>query len=1058
MRALVRAAVEHPTVINVLMFGLLLVGWVVTTNIPRESFPKVDLDLIDVRVVWPGHTPEEVEEAIIIKIEEAVHAVEGVDTLTGTAGNSSGRVTIELKRGADARKALDDVRNAVSEIPTFPTDIEPPVVRALTNRQRVISVILHGDVSARSMRDLAERTRDELLDLPDVTQATIKGLRDRELSIEIRPEKLEELGLTLDMIRLAVRSENLEMNSGTLRTAQEDIVVMAGERGYTASELERIPIRNAPGGAEILLRDVADVNEREVERTYLMRFNGERASLIEVQKTEGEDTVQIVSAVKSFVEHLPDRLPPGMGVQLWRDRTVILHQRIDLLTRNGLVGLILIFAALWLFTQLKLSMWVAAGLPVAVLGSAILIHTTGTTINMISLFGLLLVSGILVDDAIVVSENVYAHIERGLSPHDAAIEGTVEVFPAVTASILTTIVAFIPFFFMGGHIGKFVRAIPIVVICCLILSFVESIIILPPHLAHSLQPTDAKGATVLGRLRNRLDRLLDVLLRKPYALFLRRVLTLRWQMVAFGLALLLVTLGFIQGGFIKFVFFPDLDSDNIQLEYLLEPGAPEAVNAAIAERAEQAAEAVHQKVTAEQTDNMPVILGRLTIIGEKGSEHGIIRVALLPGEDRDAGANDIARLWREELGPVPEARWLTAGPARRGPFGKPVHVELLSRSQEDLEDAAERLKEAIAGYPGAYDISDDLIIGKRELIVELTDRGRAAGMTVQQVAAQLRGGIFGARVEVLQRGRDELEVWVRFPQTSRESFGQLNALRVRTPSGADLALSDVARWRSGRGLDVIKRYNRRRKVTVSAAVDVAVGTPEDILDDLRERVLPDLLRDYPDMHASFEGQTRERRKMISGFQKALPWALVGMFAILVLVFQSYAQAALVILIIPLGLVGAVIGHVIIGIPLTILSVWGIVALGGILVNDSIVFVAAINRRLAAGEELISAVHAAGVSRFRPILLTTLTTAAGLMPLILEQSRQAQFLIPMAASLAFGLLIGTIFTLGVLPAGFACINDIRRGWTWLWTGRWKQKESLEPAVRRAARRAADAPTA
>ena len=1056
MKALIEGAVRNPTIVNVVMFGLLVAGGFVAKNIPRESFPKVELDLINVHVVWPGHTPEEVEEGIVLKVEEAVASIPGVDMITADASSSSGSVRLELKKGADRKQVLDDVRDAVDGIANFPTDIEPPSVKALTNRQDAIALVLYGEVHIDVLRDLAERVRDDLLDLGEVSQVEIQGLRKRELAVHVKPRTLQSLGLTLEDVRQAIRGTNVELNAGTLRTDTEDVAIKVGTRGYTAAELAALPLRSLGKQGELTLGDVAIVTEQDSEATYTMRYDGLRAVRIQIQKTDDEDVIQVVDAVKAFVDGLDEAsLPPGVKAALWRDRTVILHQRIDLLVGNGLIGLLLIFLALWVFTRLKLSIWVAAGLPVAVLGSAMLIAPTGVTINMISLFGLLLVSGILVDDAIVVSENVYSHLEMGKTPTRAAIDGTMEVLPAVSASILTTIIAFTPFFYMGGRIGKFVQAIPVVVIACLIFSWIEALLILPPHLAHALKPIDKENPTRMAKVRMRFDAWVDFALRKPYAWILTQVLRLRWPMVAFALMLSLLTIGFVQGGFIKFVFFPNLDADDILVEYLLEPGAPEPINDAFATRVEVAAEQAHVALTEEQSGKLDVVRGRLTTVGGSQSEHGQVEVELLPGEERDASAADIAKLWKKNLGQTPEARWLTAGPRRRGPFGKPVHVDLLSKDQDDLEAAAEELKAILATYPGTYDISDDLVVGKRELVFVLTERGRASGLTVGALANQLRQGLFGGRAEVIQRGRDELEVWVRFPPGERASFGQLGDLRVRTMRGEEVTLRDVATWTEGRGLDTITRQDRRRKVTVSAAVDDTMGNAGDILDDLKSEVIPNLSRKYSDLKASFEGQTRQRRKMVEGFTKALPWAIFGMFCVLIIVFKSYAQAILVILMIPLGVIGAIVGHVIIDMPLTVLSMWGIVALGGILVNDSIVFVDAINRRLARGVDVLTAVHEAGVSRFRPILLTTLTTAAGLMPLILEQSRQAQFLIPMAASLAFGLLVGTIFTLGVLPAGFAVINDVRQAVSWLRTGYWPEAESLEPAVTRAKARLEEA---
>ncbi|MFT5430457.1 MAG: multidrug efflux pump subunit AcrB [Myxococcota bacterium] len=1048
MKAFIRACVDHPTTINVFMFALLAVGLASTLSIQRESFPKVTLDLIQARVVWPGHTPKEVEEAIVVKIEEAINGTEGIDSINSVAASGLGVVTVELAKGVDIDKAFEDIRNAVMEIPNFPADIEPPVVRSLTNRSEAIGVVIHGPVQPAELRKLAEQLRDDLVDLGAVSQVGIEGMPERQLAIEVSPARLMELGITLDTVMQAVRRSNVEISTGTLRTPQEDLLIKAGVKGYTAQELRAIPVITGDSGAELTLGQVASVVEKESEELTRMRFDGRPAALVQVSKTDGEDVLEVVAAVKAYVEGADGRFPAGIELALWRDRTSILHQRIDLLSKNGFVGLVLIFLALWLFTRLKLSLWVAAGLPVAVLGSAILIGAVGVTINMISLFGLLLVSGILVDDAIVVAENVYAHIEMGKSPREAAVIGTAEVFPAVSASIVTTIIAFIPFFFMGGRIGKFVQAIPIVVICCLILSFIESLIILPSHLAHSLKPVSERRNTLMNRLRVRVDATVDRFMRVPYSALLRIILRFRWQTVVVGIGLLMLTGAYMGSGLIKIIFFPNLDSDSVEARYVLEPGAPEAVNEAFARRIERAAVATDAELTAEQTGGKTVMPHTLTELGGSGgSEAGRIVIELLPGEERDANANAIGKRWNKALGSTPEARTLTVGPRRRGPFGKPVEVQLLSGNAHDLELAAEQLKDIIRGYPGTYDVSDDLALGKREIVLELTPRGRALGFTLAHLASQLRTGLFGGRAEVIQRGRDELEVWVRFPKEHRDAFGGLTDLRVRNSTGDEIPLGEVATWTTGRSLSRIDRFDRRRKVTVSAAVDASVGDPNKILASIRDDEVPKLLAGFADMKASFEGQERSRRKMIEGFKSALPWAGVGMLAVLIIVFGSIAQGFLVMLIIPLGLVGAVAGHVIIGIPLTVLSSWGIVALGGILVNDSIVFVDAINRRLRRGELLLDAIHAAGTSRLRPIILTTLTTAAGLMPLILEQSRQAQFLIPMAVSLAFGLIVGTIFTLGVLPAGFACINDVRCFISWLRTGRWPHREQLEPSVKR-----------
>jgi len=1045
VNAILRVAVNHPTAAKVLMLGIIAVGLYTAKNIQRESFPKVDLEAIRIIATWPGATPEEVEEGIVIKIEDVVHGIPGVEGAwsTTTAGRAS--IFVDLKASTDPQKALDDVRNAVSEIAHFPADMEPISVTAITNRQNVIGVVVHGDVSPTALRRAADQVHDDLLTEEHVTQVSVDGIKNREIAIEVLPHKIREYGLTLNDVTKAIRGANVEISAGAVRSRREDILLKAGVKHQDALSIGQLVIAATPAGAKITLADVATVREQETERTLFTRFNGQPAALIQVTKTETEDILKIVAAVRKYVSTRKGSLPGNIEMSIWRDRTIMLHQRMNLLAENGLMALALIFLALWVFTQLRLSFWVALGLPVAILGTAILIQFTGVTLHMISLFGILLVSGILVDDAIVVGENVYAHLERGADAKTAAIEGAKEVLPAVTASILTTIIAFIPFFYMGGHIGKFVRSIPIVVICALLVSLIECLIILPSHLAHWLKIPDRENPSLFTRIRLKVDAAIERYMRQPYQRLLHMILRFHWQMVAFGIALFMITVGVISGGFIKILFFPAIDADNIQAEYLLLPGTPEHINNSLAKRIETTAGELNKELMEETGSDEDVIRRRLATVGGSTSEKGLVRFELMPGETRTLSAEAISQRLRKKVGPVPEARWLTIGPRRRGPFGKPVQVDLISNDQHALEVAAERLKKEIASHPGTYDISDDLVTGKREVVLQVNALGRSLGLNRQLLAGQVRQGFYGNRVEVLQRGSDELEMWVRFPADARQTLGQLARLRIRTPAGGEVALREVASWTTKRGLATIKRYSQGRKITVAAMVDPTEGNPEDILNDMKNRVVPELLADHHRLRATFEGQSRERRKMLSGFKKALPWALLGMFAVLILVFGSYAQATLVMVMIPLGLVGAVMGHFIVGKPLTVLSLWGVVALGGVIVNDSIVFVDAINRNLAAGKGLVTALHEAGTSRFRPIVLTTLTTAAGLMPLILEQSRQAQFLIPMAISLAFGLLFGTIFTLGVLPAGFACINDIRRFTKWLRTGSWPAAEIVEPKV-------------
>ncbi|MCB9637295.1 MAG: efflux RND transporter permease subunit [Myxococcales bacterium] len=1051
MRSVIKWCVEHPTIVNLLTAALCILGLVTIDMIPKESFPETALDTIVVRVIQRGAGPAEMETGVLLKVEEAIQGIAGVKRITAESRENLGTLNIEVSRGNKTERVLRDVKDQVEQINSFPVDAERPVVFEVMRRIPVLQLALYGNVSRASLQTLSERVKDDLLDKKSITQVSVLGEKIREISIEVNEPNLRQYGLQISDVARAISGANLDISGGTLRTRREDLVIRAYGKRYLAKQLEDIVVRTRPGATPILVRDVARARETFEDNPQEYYFKSKPAILLNVERITGENSLKIAADGKAYIKEAKKILPPGVELALVNDTTNILRERLKLLINNGLQGLVLVLLTLSLLMNLRLAFWVAAGLPVAMLGSMILILFSGLTINAISLFGLILVIGILVDDAIVIGENIYSHLEMGKTPVQAAIDGTAEVVPAVLAAVTTTMMAFAPLFIVGGLIGKFIYMIPAVVIITLLLSLVESILILPPHLAHALKPTNSVEHQN-SRIREALDRGFQWVNTKLYAIPLRFSLRNRWAVVAFSITLLFLTFGLMGGGFVKFVFFPRIDSDRLVARFVMEPGTPVKKTKELALRIEKAALTLNAKL--KKKHNVDVILHTAKWIGQNGQqargfapptgeEVGEITIELLDGEQRPLSSFLIANLWRKETGNVQGTIRLTFGSATVGPVGRPIELNVSSNDQEQLQIATEFIKKRLATYAGIEDIEDDLTPGKRELRLKLTPLAQSLGMTLQQLAVQVRNRIYGQEVMRIQRGRDEVRVFVRYPDASRNSVRDLRNIWIATPSGEKIPLNRLATWTSTRDLQIIRRIDRKRISTITSELDEDKGNRQDIVIGLLTKDIPALQKIAPAAKVEFGGQGREQAEAFSGLRIAFPLALFGIFIILMLVFQSYAQSFVVMAMIPFGLIGAVFGHLVMGVPLTILSMFGIVGLAGVVVNDSLVLMDVINRNIVNGMDPFEAAWQGGQSRLRPILSTTLTTVAGLAPLLFERSLQAQFLIPMAISLAFGVAFATFITLILVPSLYIVINDMRRFFHWLRHGVWADPTSLEP---------------
>ena len=1044
MKKIIEFFIRYRIWTNVVMFSVFGFGLISLTQMRFSFFPEVKPDLITIQVVYPGASPEEVEEGVVLKIEENIEGLQGVEQVTSISRENYGNVVVEISREAELEKVLNDVKNAVDQINSFPLDAEKPVIFEQKYRTRSLGIALYGETDLYNLKTIADRFRDDLLALEEISQVNIEGLPRLEFSIEVAERDLRRYELTFDDIRRAVAAANVNITGGKFDTKSEEILIRAYGRRYSAKELYDIPVRGNPDGTVLYLKDIAAIQEKwedVPDRTY---YDGKPTVILSIDQTESEDILAIAEKAKEMAASFNEN-NGQIHATVIDDRTIPLMQRLQLLIKNGLFGLLLVVTALGFFLNLRLSFWVSVGIPFAFLGMFILVSLYGITINVISLFGMIIVVGILVDDAIVVAENVYAHYERGKSPLDAARDGTVEMLAPVSTSVVTTILAFLPFFFLDGRMGKFMWQMALVVISALIFSLIEAFIILPAHLEHSkgLHPHKQDSP-----LRKKIERIINRFTYKVYAPALRAALKHKWITIVMPVAFVFITLGLLAGGIIGRTIFPFIDGDTLPVNLSLVPGTQEATTDSILKKIERVAWQVNEEMSAKRNDGRQLVhsirrdIGK-NDFGESGSHAGKITLELLEGEIRQMDSYIIANRLREAVGPVPEAQKISFG--RTSMFGKPVSISLLGSNIMQLNRARDLMVQELENFGTLRDITDSNQEGRREINISLKPRAYALGLTLRDVAGQVRQGFFGQEIQRIQRGKDEIRVWVRYRPEDRSHLSQLEQMRIRTPQG-EYPFSQLARYSIKRGISAINHLNRLREIRVEASLANEDLDVPPILDKIRNEVVPRILSQTQGVRVSFEGQSRDQTKFQRSVKKVFPIALLGMLILVILVFRSYLQAAMIFSLIPIGILGAVWGHGIQGLQVSMLSMFGLIALSGIIINDSIVLIDQVNRNLRAGQKVVDAVYNAGISRLRPVLLTTLTTAFGLGPLIMETSRQAQFLIPMAVSVAYGLLFGTFILLLLLPALFLVMNKFRYWTARLFADREVNYESVEPALK------------
>ena len=1063
--SLIRKAVHNPVAANMLMFLILGGGWFAANGLPRELFPEFSVEMVSVSVPYPqASSPADIEESICKKIENELEGLEGIDEVNSSSREGMASIIVELRAGADMRKVVDDVKTRVDNV-QLPGGAEDPIVSEVTFKSHVIHVAVAWDVPddrtppderERTLKEIAEDIREDLANLPELSQVSVSGVREYEISVEVSEESLRKHRLTMGQVAQAIRQGSFDLPAGTVKTSGGELSLRVVGQSYTAAEFRRVPVLSKPDGTVVRLEDVATVGESFEDIDIGGQFNGKPAALVSVYKTSEEDTIDIVRAVKDYVADKQAQLPEGIVVATWADMSKLIQDRLSLLIRNGLQGLILVFLTLWLFLGMRLSFWVAVGIPVSFAGTLLLFDLGGQTINMMSMFALIMALGLIVDDAIVVGENVYANIQKGIEPNEAAVRGTKAVIWPVIGAVATTWLAFMPMLVVPGMAGKFIRILPLTIVPALGFSLLECMVILPPHLAHGLGRQRLRAKMAFGRaaaaIRRRLDGALEAFLLRVFSPLSRLTLRYRYVTVAAFIGIMIVMAGAWSGGRIKIIPFPKIEGDTLEAKLRLPTGTGIERTQEVTRLISEAAKKLNEQYETESGE--PVVMQAYALLGaqadnrggaDSGAHLGHVIVELLPVERRGHALNprELLTQWRENAGHIPDALSLTFGAMQGGPGDTTLQVRVLGEDNDAIKPVSERIQEAFATYPGVTDIEDDAVPGKMEIQVTLKPGANTLGVNLDTLAQQLRSAFYGEESYRIQRGRDEIKVMVRYPSLERRSLSDVEQMRVRTAAGDEVPFYEVADIRLQRGYTTLRRTESKSVITISADINDPDANAETILGDLGKPggVFEQLQGEFPDVTLDLAGQRQQLSESLGALKTWYPVALLGIFTVLAAIFRSYFQPVIIMLAIPFGLVGAVIGHWVAGYEITLLSLFGMVALTGIVVNDSLVLIDLVNKRARGGQAVLEAAETGSRDRFRPILLTTVTTVMGMMPLLFERSFQAQFLKPMVISIVAGLSFATLLTLLAVPSLYMIGNDIARVLYWLAGGTWHTAERI-----------------
>tara|TARA_R110000868_G_scaffold100301_2_gene275882 strand:+ start:39471 stop:42668 length:3198 start_codon:yes stop_codon:yes gene_type:complete len=1057
MRKIIAYFIRYHVAVNIFIIAFFAFGTIGLLSLKSSFFPLTDSKIINISITYPGASPQEIEEGIVLQIEDNLKGLKGVDRVTSVSRENSGTITVEIQKGENIDFMLLEVKNAVDRVPSFPTGMEPLIVAKQEEVRQTISFAVNGkDIPLATLKQIARQIENDLRTIEGISQVQLSGYPQEEIEIAVNETSLLAYNLTFNEVSQAVSASNILVTGGNIKTDAEEYLIRANNRNYYGDELSNIVIKASNDGKTIRLKDIAIIRDRFAETPNASYFNQQLSVNITITSTNSEDLMSSAENVKKYIEDYNQKYN-NVRLDVVRDLSITLNQRTQLLTENAIIGMLLVLFFLSLFLNTRVAFWVAFGLPLSFLGMFVFAGQFDVTINVLSLFGMIIVVGILVDDGIVVGENIYQHYEKGKTPIQAAIDGTMEVIPPVVSAIITTLLAFSLFLFLDSRIGEFFGEVAIIVMLTLSVSLIEALIILPAHLAHSKalhkievekHPSKIKQFFAKMRELNIIgDRVMRFLRDRIYSPTLDFALKFKILSLSIFLMLLILTFGSIGGGIIGVTLFPTVASDTVSIELNMPNGTNVKVTDSIISMIEEKSFIVNKEFTEKYLKGTDKVLFENTILTLNSSSSASLQINLLPGEERPDEINSslVANRLRDLVGPVIGTERLIFGSG--GNFGgSPVSVSLLSNNISELKASKVELKAYLESNPLLKDIEDNDPAGIKEIRLELKENAYLLGLDLRTVMSQVRAGFFGVEAQRFQRGQDEIRVWVRYDRSNRESINDLDDMRIVAPIGERVTLKDIATYTIERGDVAINHLEGQREIQVSADLKDPSNSATDILDDIRTEFIPQLQSKYPTISASFEGQNREATKLSKSLKSAGGIILLLIYITIAFTFRSYSQPLLLLLLVPFSLTAVAWGHWLLGFPVNVISLLGIIALIGIMVNDGLVLIGKFNSNLKEGMQFDEALLDAGKSRFRAIFLTSLTTIAGLAPLLLEKSRQAQFLKPMAISISFGIFYATILTLLLLPIFLSFSNSIKRNIKWLATGDAVTKEEVERAIK------------
>ncbi len=1037
MHTAIRWFANNPVAANLLMILLLLGGSAGAYLTNQEEFPSFDIPAVIVNVPYLGAAPIEVEKGVCVRIEEAIEGVEGVKKVVGDATEGMCAVFAEMEIDADEILVLNEIKSRVDGINSFPQETEKPIVSKLTIARRVVQVAVSGDADERLLKEIARDLRDELAAVEGISQVSVDYIRPYEISVEVSEQTLRAYGITLDQVSRAIRQSSLDMPGGTIRSRSGEILIRTTGQAYYGDEFADVVVLTRNDGTRVMLSDIADIRDTFQEGDLMAEFNGARAAMVNVSQVGSEDLIQIAKDAQQVVADYQRQLPPGVTTDIWINTSLELQERMSVLTRNAGGGLLLVLLILALFLQFRLAMWVAIGIPVALMGTLAFLPGMDITISTMTVMGFILVLGIVVDDAIVVGERVYGHEQMGKSRLDAAVEGTWEVSVPVIFGVLTTIAAFLPLILVQGRMAEFFSPIGWVVIFALICSIIESQLILPSHLAHrSTKVATAGLSKKWNDFQGRLANALESFSRNRYQPFVGWVVQWRYAAASVCLGLLIIALAMILSGRVVFGFFPAVEGNRVYAGLEMPEGVSAETTLEAARRIELAAQRINEEMTRELGLTQPMVKNTLVSVGQEVDRNGpgrpmtagrsniaevVIDLVVLE-ERNNLSAKVVANRWREAVGPIPDAVKLRFD-ADTYSTGAPIAYQLRGDDVDELRRAAEELKAELSRFNGVFDISDSFRSGKQEVQLALLPEARNLGLTLSDLANQVRGAFYGAEAQRIQRGQDDVRVMVRFPEAERKSIGNLEDMYIRTPSGSQVPFYSVAQFDIGRGFSRINRLDGKRQVEVRADVDRTAVTPEEVSAAIRSELLPQFRQRYPNIDVQLGGEQEERAEALGGLAIGSLFSLIIIYGLLAIPLRSYLQPLVIMSVIPFGAVGAITGHYVLNEQLMFFSALGIVALSGVVVNASLVLVDYANRQRREGMSAIEAILFATSIRFRPIILTSVTTFVGLIPLMSTSTPATAPFLPMAISLAWGVLFATVITLLLVPCLYLMVEDV-----------------------------------